>query len=228
MIGSPEIFLPRMIGSVASCANCSLVMSSRNDTPSRLALGSSMPMTVRPGMVATRADSADMLRAISSASAMTRLALMPGAGSSSYMVTTGPGRTSVMLPFTWKSSSTDSSSRALRSSAALSILPPWLAGTGLSRSGEGSELLPNRSSWLTGAMLRCTGAGLGAWIVIGGLGSLDTCLRGAMTRSSLSSSCGMGSAAGPPASERFGRGRLSRGSAGRRSAMTGFSSARLR
>ena len=100
MIGSPEIFLPRMMGKVASCPNCSLVMSSRKDTPSRLALGSSMPMTVRPGIVATRADSADMLRAISSASAMTRLALMPGAGSSSYMVTTGPGRTSVMLPFT--------------------------------------------------------------------------------------------------------------------------------
>ena len=50
-----------------------------------------MPITLRPGMVATRADSADMLRAMSSASAMTRLALMPLAGSSSYMVTTGPG-----------------------------------------------------------------------------------------------------------------------------------------
>ncbi len=146
MIGSPEIFLPRMIGRVASCTNCSEVISSRKDTPSRLALGSSMPMTVRPGMVATRAESADMLRAISSARAMTRLALMPGAGSSSYMVTTGPGRTSTMLPFTWKSSRTDSSKRALRSRAALSIFCDWLAGIGLSRSGEGSELLPNRSS----------------------------------------------------------------------------------
>ena len=50
-----------------------------------------MPITLRPGMVATRADSADMLRAMSSASWITRLALMPLAGSSSYMVTTGPG-----------------------------------------------------------------------------------------------------------------------------------------
>jgi hypothetical protein len=74
-----------------------------------------------PGTVATRADSADMLRAISSASWTTRLALIPAAGSSSYMVTTGPGRTSTIAPLTWKSSSTDSSSRALRSSPALSI-----------------------------------------------------------------------------------------------------------
>ena len=36
-----------------------------------------MPITLRPGMVATRADKADMLRAMSSASWMTRLALMP-------------------------------------------------------------------------------------------------------------------------------------------------------
>ena len=50
-----------------------------------------MPITLRPGMVATRADSADMLRAMSSASAITRLAFVPLAGSSSYMVTTGPG-----------------------------------------------------------------------------------------------------------------------------------------
>ena len=61
-----------------------------------------------------------MLRAMSSASWITRLALMPLAGSSSYIVTTGPGRTSTMSPRTWKSSSTDSSTRALRSSAALS------------------------------------------------------------------------------------------------------------
>ena len=39
-----------------------------------------MPITLRPGMVATRADSADMLRAMSSASWITRLALMPARG----------------------------------------------------------------------------------------------------------------------------------------------------
>ena len=78
-----------------------------------------------------------MLRAMSSASWMTRLALMPLAGSSSYMVTTGPGRTSTISPFTEKSSSTDSSSRALRSSAALSIATLIGGGGGLSRSTEG-------------------------------------------------------------------------------------------
>ena len=71
--------------------NSALPMISCSTTDSRFALGSSMPITVRPGIVATRAESADMLRAISSAGWITRLALMPGAGSSSYMVTTGPG-----------------------------------------------------------------------------------------------------------------------------------------
>ncbi len=230
MIGSPEIFLPRMIGSVASCPNCSLVMSSRKETPSRWALGSSMPMTVRPGMVATRADRADMLRAMSSASAITRLALMPGAGSSSYMVTTGPGFTSTIWPFTWKSSSTLSSSRALRSSAALSILPPCAAGTGASRSGEGSEPWPNRSSCDTGAIARWAGAGLGVWMVIGGLGSFDTVLRGVAARGAGrgSSSSSSSSSAAPPAKAKLGRGRLRRGRVGRFKCSSGFSSARLR
>ena len=43
---------------------------------------------------------ADMLRAMSSARPITRLAFRPGAGSSSYMVTTGPGRTATISPFT--------------------------------------------------------------------------------------------------------------------------------
>ena len=108
-----------------------------------------MPMTLRPGIVATRADIADMLRAISSASWMTRLALIPGAGSSSYIVTTGPGRTSVIAPFTWKSSSTVSSSRALRSSAALSSACPGAGGAGVSSDRSGSTYLSRsaRFSW---------------------------------------------------------------------------------
>ena len=122
MTGSPAIFLPRISGSdMFWSSNAWLPISSDSATISRFGLGSSMPMTLRPGMVATRADSADMLRAMSSASAITRLALMPLAGSSSYMVTTGPGRTSTMSPRTLKSSSTVSSRRALRSSPARSI-----------------------------------------------------------------------------------------------------------
>jgi hypothetical protein len=41
-----------------------------------------------------------MDRAISSARPITRDAFRPGAGSSSYIVTTGPGRTETMSPFT--------------------------------------------------------------------------------------------------------------------------------
>ena len=59
-----------------------------------------MPMTVRPGTVETRAERADMERAMSSERPMTREAFRPGAGSSSYMVTTGPGRTEVISPLT--------------------------------------------------------------------------------------------------------------------------------
>jgi hypothetical protein len=65
-------------------------------TDSRFALGSSIPITLRPGIVATRAEIALMLRAMSSASWITRLALIPAAGSNSYIVTTGPGRTSTI------------------------------------------------------------------------------------------------------------------------------------
>ena len=50
-----------------------------------------MPMALRPETTATRAESALMERAMSSARLMTRDDLMPGAGSSSYSVTTGPG-----------------------------------------------------------------------------------------------------------------------------------------
>ena len=136
--GSPAIFLPRISGSAMFwSSNAWLPISSDKVTASRFGLGSSMPITLRPGIVATRADSADMLRAMSSASWITRLALMPLAGSSSYMVTTGPGRTSTMSPRTWKSSSTDSSNRALRSSPARSICVRLLSGGRSSRSSGG-------------------------------------------------------------------------------------------
>ena len=49
---------------------------------------------------------------------------MPGAGSSSYRATTGPGRTLTISPFTPKSSSTPSSSRAFCSSASCETLAP--------------------------------------------------------------------------------------------------------
>src|SRR5580693_2102288 len=78
-----------------------------------------MPMALRPGTTATRADSALIDRAISSASPMTREDLMPGAGSSSYNVTTGPGWALAISPRTPKSCSTLSSARELASSSLL-------------------------------------------------------------------------------------------------------------
>ena len=57
-------------------------------------------MIDRPGTVETRADKADIERAISSDKPITRLAFKPGAGSNSYIVTTGPGRTLTISPFT--------------------------------------------------------------------------------------------------------------------------------
>ena len=99
--GSPAMSLPRASGNRMLLSPKSRAERiSRSTTFSRMAFGSSMPMTLRPGTVETRADSADMLRAMSSASPITRLAFNPGAGSSSYCVTTGPGRTDTISPFT--------------------------------------------------------------------------------------------------------------------------------
>ena len=55
---------------------------------------------VCPGTVETRADRADIERAMSSDRPITREAFSPGAGSNSYMVTTGPGRTDTISPRT--------------------------------------------------------------------------------------------------------------------------------
>ena len=87
-----------------------------------------MPMTLRPEITAMRAATADMERATSSDSEITREDFTPAAGSNSYSVTTGPGRTAVMRPLTPKSASTASSMRAFSSSA--SSDRPWLSLTG--------------------------------------------------------------------------------------------------
>ncbi len=82
-----------------------------------------MPMALRPATTATRADSALIERAISSASPITREDLMPGAGSSSYSVTTGPGLAFTISPRTPKSCNTPSSARELASSS--DLLSGW-------------------------------------------------------------------------------------------------------
>ena len=148
MIGSPAISLPRIMGRLPlASAKSSDSASSLNATVWRSALGSSIPITVLPGIGDTRALIADMLRAISSARPTTRLALMPGAGSSSYMVTTGPARTATISPLTLKSSSTFSSRRAFRSSAILSSFATFCSPGSASRSRLGRSYSANMSRW---------------------------------------------------------------------------------
>ncbi len=99
--GAPEMSLPSASVSLPPCASHSAPASSSDKkTVSRLALGTSMPMTLRPVTVAMRTATTERLRAMSSARPMTREERMPGAGSSSYKVTTGPGRISTILPCT--------------------------------------------------------------------------------------------------------------------------------
>ena len=60
-----------------------LLSRSRRYTVSRLALGSSMPMALRPGTTLTRQAATLIERAMSSESATTRADFTPGAGTSS-------------------------------------------------------------------------------------------------------------------------------------------------
>src|SRR6267142_4861162 len=124
MTGSPPMVLPRQSGNFATDSPLSLAVSiSRKYTFSRCGFGNSMPMALRPGTTATRAESALIDRAMSSASPITRDDLMPGAGSSSYSVTTGPGLALTISPRTPKSPSTPSSAREFVSSA--DLLSGW-------------------------------------------------------------------------------------------------------
>src|SRR3954466_14729019 len=79
-------------------------------------------MALRPETTATRADTALIERAMSSERLITRDDLMPGAGSSSYSVTTGPGRLLTISPRTPKSCSTLSSDAALASITSFGIV----------------------------------------------------------------------------------------------------------
>ena len=99
--GSPPMSFPKAIGSFWFPSPKNLEDKiSRKTTFSLASLGSSIPITVFPGIVETRADSADIERAISSERPITLLAFKPGAGSSSYIVTTGPGLTDTISPRT--------------------------------------------------------------------------------------------------------------------------------
>ena len=142
MTGVPPMSLPSVkFRPLEARSNCAEDNSSRRHTSSRRALGSSMPMTLRPDTTAMRTDTALMERAMSSARPMTRLVLVPGAGSSSFRVTTGPGRIFTISPRIPKSSSTDSKSLAFfdRASSCTRGVREALASGGDRSSSGGSS-----------------------------------------------------------------------------------------
>ena len=103
-----------------------------------------MPIALRPCTTATRAAIADIERAISSARPITRDDLMPGAGSNSYNVTTGPGRTLTISPLTPKSSSTPSRRRAFCSRDSGESFPAFVRVCS-ARSASGGNSNPSTS-----------------------------------------------------------------------------------
>ena len=66
-------------------------------------MGNSIPTVFFPGIVAIRADSELVFRAISSERFIILETLIPGAGSNSFKVTTGPWLIFLILPSTPKS-----------------------------------------------------------------------------------------------------------------------------
>ena len=100
-IGSPPMSFPKASGSFClPSPKYRLDKISLRTTFSRFSFGYSIPITERPGTVDTLVESADIDLAISSANPITLLALRPGAGSNSYIVTTGPGLTETISPLT--------------------------------------------------------------------------------------------------------------------------------
>ena len=139
--GSPPIVSPSAIGSSALLSSNTFEFSSaRRKTVSRLGLGSSMPIALRPGTTATRAAVVLIERAISSARLITREDFTPGAGSNSYRVTTGPGRTWTISPLTPKSVSTPCSSTAFWRRESSSTAP--FRCCGLARRSRRGSLKP--------------------------------------------------------------------------------------
>ena len=106
-VGFPPISFPKAsVNGFSDFLNSSVASNSFKYTSARFSLGISMPMTLSPGTTAMRTESALIDRAMSSARLITRVVLIPGAGSSSNKVTTGPGRTLTILPLMPYSSNT--------------------------------------------------------------------------------------------------------------------------
>ena len=101
----PEILFPKAIGNFISfLLNRSSTIISFKNTFSLLLLGISMPIVFLPGIIATLADIELVYLAISSDKLMILDTFIPGAGSNSFKVTTGPQLILLILPSTPKSS----------------------------------------------------------------------------------------------------------------------------
>ena len=85
------MLLPNAIGSFISFfLNFSFIKISLNKTPSLVSLGISMPTVFLPGITATLVDVELVFLAISSDRFIIFETFIPGAGSNSYKLTTGP------------------------------------------------------------------------------------------------------------------------------------------
>jgi len=113
--GVPTKFTPRAMGSLEEeSINSSLSRTSLRKTCSRFRLGISIPITDFPGIGAMmRMLGAIRASARSSAKLVILLILTPEAGSTSYIVITGPGVTSTTFASTPKSASFFSKMREL-------------------------------------------------------------------------------------------------------------------
>ena len=113
--GSPILSFPiTIINFEFDLTNSLEVIISLNETTSFLILGISIPTTGFPGTGARmRKLSARIASARSSLKERILLTLIPGAGSNSYNVMTGPGRTCTTFPSTPKSASLRSSIEVL-------------------------------------------------------------------------------------------------------------------
>ncbi len=171
--GAPVMSFPRaMVNLCCEFLNAGEERISSRYTMVLWLFGISMPMAAFPGIGATmRTLGARRARARSSERPATLLILTPGAGLSSYIVMTGPGRISTTSPSTSKSASFASSRRAF-----ISRLSFWIS-TGLSvgalvRRSRGGRL--NSPATFMKGKASCsgflTGSGLGSTIVTWRLG----------------------------------------------------------
>ena len=138
--GRPKMSLPSASGSLdGPSRNSGVERISLSATVSRTWLGISIPIADLPSRGETiRTLGAFIARARSSARLNTLLTLSPGTSSTSNIVMTGPGWTSVTVPSTSKSNSFFSSSREFITS---SSLPTFFAGA------TGSASRDSGGSW---------------------------------------------------------------------------------